>query len=1472
MITEFVHERDVTRALIEKKVHSVSDFSWLAHLRFYWTPAEKDIFQKLCIKMATPHFYYGFEYLGIGERLVQTPLTDRCYLTLTQALHFGMGGNPFGPAGTGKTESVKALGAQLGRFVLVFNCDENFDYSAMGRLFAGLCQVGAWGCFDEFNRLEERILSAVSQQILTIQKGLIHRSKSIDLCGKPTYLHPNVGIFVTMNPGYAGRSNLPDNLKQLFRSVAMTMPDQGLIAQVMLFSQGIETAEELAGKIVLLFNLCQEQLSPQSHYDFGLRSLKSVLVGAGALKRDALAQNTGAPLHMIERDVLILSTCSTVVPKLVAEDLPTFRTLLQGIFPDCDIIELEEAILRNHIEEICKKHRYVFNDAWVSKILQLKQVLTLRHGVMLVGPTGSGKSSAWRTLLSALETLEGIKGEAYVIDPKAINKDQLYGTLDGTTLEWTDGVFTSILRSVMSNQRGESSRRHWIVFDGDVDPEWAENLNSVLDDNKLLTLPSGERLELPSNVRILLEVDSLRFTTLATVSRCGMVWFSDDTVTDDMLLHHQVAKLHHERVQLLESGISDFFVSATGQGDIPPVQTSFVKAIEPFIFGASSEESLAKTVLRFSLKQPHIMETERGRLLDTLFSLISRGIALAIEYDDTQPDFKMSEDHIERFASKWLLFSLLWGFGGSVSWDKRTELSKLLTQHSTISLPPDSLLLDLQVRVQDGEWMPWTSLVPRMEIESHRVTSSDVVIPTTDTLRHVEVLRAWLASHRPLILCGPPGSGKTMTLTSTLQAMPNLVLASLNFSSATTPELILKTFAQYCDYVRTPRGMVLQPAQSLGVDKWLVIFCDEINLPENDRYGTQRVISFLRQLTEMGGFWRPDCTWVSLSRVQFVGACNPPTDAGRVPLSLRFLRHAPLLLVDFPAEDSLRQIYRTFNSALLKLHPSVSGYVDPLTDAMIDYYIRNQTRFTPDLHPQYVYSPRELSRWVRAVYEAVHNLEALAVSELVRVFAHEALRLFHDRLTSHEERDWCNENLDEVVRTHFPGAGAECLKRPILFTKWLSKNYKSVDLEELRWFMTARLRVFYEEELDVPLVVFDDVIEHVLRIDCVLRQPMGHLLLVGESGVGKTVLSRFVSWMNGLSIFQVKASSQYTLQRFDEDLRLVMKRAGVGGEKICFIFDESNALSSAFLERMNALLASGEVPGLFDGDEYLALMAGCRDAAQRGGVILDSEEELFRRFTKDVQRNLHVVFTMNPASSDFDNRCTTSPALFNRCVVDWFGTWSQTALAQVAYEFTLHLDMGSGGYKTPDKAFALLDVVLELYKKGGEESISLHHAVIAALVHIHNAVKGATERMSKRSVRRHFISPRDYLDLIKNFVSITNEKRSQLEEQQLHINIGLEKLASTQKSVEDLQKELEVKKIDLRVKNDQANGKLQRMLADQNEAERRKVEADAVSADLEKQNAEIDLRRSEAQKDLAEAEPALIAAQQSVKGMNSRTL
>jgi dynein heavy chain 1 len=1467
LITELVHQRDVTRSLIQQGVASAKAFAWLYQMRFYLNRSSENPLERLSIQVANANFPYGWEYLGVPDRLVQTPLTDRVYLTLTQALDTQLGGAPFGPAGTGKTESVKALGVQLGRFVLVFCCDETFDFQAMGRIFVGLCQVGAWGCFDEFNRLEERILSAVSQQVQSIQQGLASVVKNpdteIELIGKHLKINKNMGIFITTNPNYAGRSQLPPNLTKLFRPMAMTRPDRELIAQVMLFSQGFRTAEPLASKIVPFFNLCDEQLSPQPHYDFGLRALKAVLASAGILKRERLqnATDDGLPNEISEQIILIQSVTETIVPKLVADDVPLLTSLLADVFPGVDYEPVDLDALKQKILEVCAERRLVDGERWLAKILQLYQIQKIQHGLMMVGPSGSGKTTACQVLLAALERLDGVEGIAYNIDPKAMHKDALYGTLDQTTREWNDGLFTHVLRKIVDDVRGESGKRHWIIFDGDVDPEWVENLNSVLDDNKLLTLPNGERLNLPPNVRIMFEVEHLRYATLATVSRCGMIWFSDDVVEPSMVYRNYLLTLSTVPLDADDDDMPDAIARRTEPGDTETTNLNTQKQVASILERYFSDGELVDSALSFADSIEHIMDFTVTRALSTLFSLLNKTTRNVIEYNIQHSDFPLTMERVEQYVTKRLLLSIIWAFSGDAKLDLRTEMGDFLRGRTGIDLPlmaPGASLLDYDVQVSNGEWIAWQSRVPVIEIEAHSVTASDVVVPTMDTVRHEEVLYSWLSEHKPLMLCGPPGSGKTMTLFSALRKLPDMEVVGLNFSSATTPELILKTFEQYCEYRKTPNGVVLAPVQ---IGRWLVLFCDEINLPAADKYGTQRVISFIRQLVEYSGFWRTsDKNWVKLERIQFVGACNPPTDPGRVPLSHRFLRHAPLVMVDYPGEVSLKQIYGTYNRAALKVVPTLRAYAEPLTDAMVEFYLASQTRFTTDVQAHYVYSPRELTRWVRGIYEAIRPLEHLSVEGLVRVWAHEALRLFQDRLVTEEEKQWTDENIDKAALEHFPTINRdEALNRPILFSNWTSKHYISVDREALREYTKARLRVFYEEELDVPLVLFNDVLDHVLRIDRVFRQVQGHLLLIGISGSGKTTLSRFVAWLNGLSIFQIKVSNKYTGDDFDEDLRTVLRRAGCKGEKICFIMDESNVLDSGFLERMNTLLANAEVPGLFEGDEHAALMTACKEGSQRDGLMLDSPEELYRWFTQQVAKNLHVVFTMNPPQNGLASRAATSPALFNRCVLDWFGDWSDQAFYQVGMEFTQALDLDLPSYKPP------------LHFPIAYRALSMppvhRNAVVNAFVHVHSSLRQINQRLSRRQGRYNHVTPRHYLDFINHYVKLYNEKRDELEEQQRHLHVGLDKLKDTVTQVEELRKSLAIKRLQLEAKDAEANEKLKRMVADQQEAEQKKTASIEIQGALVEQEKNIDQRRSVVMADLANAEPAVLEAQSAVSSI-----
>jgi dynein heavy chain 1 len=618
-----------------------------------------------------------------------------------------------------------------------------------------------------------------------------------------------------------------------------------------------------------------------------------------------------------------------------------------------------------------------------------------------------------------------------------------------------------------------------------------------------LTLPNGERLSLPPNVRILFEVESLKYATLATVSRCGMVWFSEDTVGPTMHCQHYLASLKSSAFSTAD-GLDDEGGGSDDESALLAAQRAAANILE----SSFDADGLVLRALKYAAGVEHIMTFSESRALETLFSLINKTIRNVADYNGRHADFPLSSEQIESYVLKRLLVCLVWAFAGDSKLGTRADMGNFLREQSGIEVPAMSLgdsLIDFDVQIGSGAWVAWQDSVPVIDVETQAITSADVVIPTVDTARHEEALYAWLSEHKPVLLCGPPGSGKTMTLFSALRKLPDLDVVGLNFSSATTPELILKTFEQHCEYRKTPNGVVLAPTQ---IGRWLVLFCDEINLPAADAYGTQRVVSFLRQLVEHHGFWRTtDRAWVRLENIQFVGACNPPTDPGRVPLTERFLRHAPLVMVDYPGEASLKQIYGTFTRAMLKVAPPLRGFAEPLTNAMVEFYLASQDRFTTDQQAHYIYSPRELTRWVRGIFEAIRPLDTLSVEGLVRVWAHEALRLFQDRLVSEDERRWTDELIDQIALKHFPTLNkAEALARPILYSNWLSRHYVPVDRDELREYTKARLRVFYEEELDVPLVLFNDVLDHVLRIDRVFRQVQGHLLLIGVSGSGKASL------------------------------------------------------------------------------------------------------------------------------------------------------------------------------------------------------------------------------------------------------------------------------------------------------------------------------------------------------------------------------
>ena len=502
LITQDVHARDIVEKLKAEQVDSQSHFTWQQQLRYYW-----DYEKETCnVKQVTANMNYGYEYLGATSRLVITPLTDRCWITITGALNLNLGAAPAGPAGTGKTESTKDLAKGLGVLCVVFNCSDQITTQMMSKLFSGLAQQGAWTCLDEFNRIDIEVLSVIAQQLLIIRLALLNKQHDFEFEGRNMPLKPTCGVFITMNPGYAGRTELPDNLKVLFRPVAMMIPDYGLIAEIMLFAEGFQNAKDLSKKMVQLYKLSSEQLSQQDHYDFGMRAVKSVLVMAGSLKR--------AEKDLEEDVVLIRAMRDSNVPKFIKEDLPLFQALIRDLFPQVEIPPVNYGELQSQIVESIAQLGLQRHPEFELKVLQLFETFNVRFGVMIVGPTGSGKTRCYRVLQNSMTSLETKKStdqrfktvNVHVLNPKSISMGELYGEVNPFTQEWQDGLGASIVRTVNLPRPDDPEQREWVVFDGPVDALWIENMNTVLDDNQTLCLANGERIKLRNQLRMLFEV------------------------------------------------------------------------------------------------------------------------------------------------------------------------------------------------------------------------------------------------------------------------------------------------------------------------------------------------------------------------------------------------------------------------------------------------------------------------------------------------------------------------------------------------------------------------------------------------------------------------------------------------------------------------------------------------------------------------------------------------------------------------------------------------------------------------------------------------------------------------------------------------------------------------------------------------------------------------------------------------------
>ncbi|KAK3095642.1 hypothetical protein FSP39_017066 [Pinctada imbricata] len=1404
LVTVEVHARDIIEKLIKSGCSDENAFEWLSQLRLYW---EKPPIDNCVVKQTNTQFPYGYEYLGNSGRLVITPLTDRCYMTLTTALHLHRGGSPKGPAGTGKTETVKDLGKALGMYVIVVNCSEGLDYKSMGKMFSGLAQTGAWGCFDEFNRINIEVLSVVAQQILAILLALSTGQQRFVFEGREIDLVWSCGIFITMNPGYAGRTELPDNLKSMFRPIAMVVPDSTLIAEITLFGEGFGNTKALAKKVFTLYSLAEQQLSKQDHYDFGLRALVSVLRYAGAKKR--------ANPTMPDEEILLLSMKDMNIAKLTSTDLPLFNGIMSDLFPGIETPAIDYSTMKNAIIHELKQKCLQVNNHTVTKVIQLYETKTSRHSVMIVGGTMSGKSVAWRTLQAAMTKLskDGVQPyqavKDFPLNPKALSLGELYGEFDINTNEWTDGILSSVMRQTCADEKPDEK---WLLFDGPVDTLWIESMNSVMDDNKILTLINGERIAMPEQVSLLFEVEDLAVASPATVSRCGMVYADYQDISWQPYVESWLEK-KKENKQLVEE-LKRLF-----------------------------EKYLTKIM---DFKKANCKDLVPIQQLNGVSSLCKLFDALGTPENGVDP---ADTENFTRMVELWFQFCLIWSICCSVDEDSRKKIDNYIREMEG-TFPNKDMIYEYFVDPKGKTWVHWEEKLKSGWKYVPGTPFFRLIVPTVDTVRYQYLVSTLIKSFNPVMMVGPVGTGKTSVIDSTLNKVDSksynvlTVNMSAQTSSNNVQDIIESRVEKRTKGVYVPIG-----------GKKLLTFMDDFNMPAKDTFGSQPPLELIRLWLDYG-FWydRTKQTQKYIKDMFLLTAMGPP-GGGRMVISRRLQSRFNLINMTFPHESQIKRIFGSMiNQKLQDFEEEVKPIGDIMTQATIEMYDAVEQKFLPTpskIH--YLFNLRDISKIFQGLLRAHKDFHDTKQA-MTRLWIHECFRVFSDRLVDDKDNESFVNIMTEKLGTLFDQTYHNICpnKQPPIFGDYMNNDLVYEDIQDINQLKKHMLDMLEEYNstpgvVNMDLVLFRDAIEHVSKIVRVIRQPRGNMLLVGIGGSGRQSLTRLAASICEFSVFQIEVSKHYRKQEFRDDLKRLYWQAGVDNKTSLFLFNDTQVVEEGFLEDINNVLSSGEVPNLYKPDEFEEVRNALSDIAKKEGID-DSPQSIFAFLIDRVRANLHIVLCMSPVGEPFRNRIRMYPAFVNCTTIDWFSEWPQEALLEVADRYLQDLAMGT------------------------EEEEKMKPSLAKMFSLMHKSVSEYSRKMLLELLRHNYVTPTNYLELVSGYKKLLLGKKKELGDARDKLRNGLSKIDDTRQKVEKMSVELEDAKLKVAQFQKQCDEYLVIIVQQKREADEQQKSVAQKSERIAEEETKCQHMADLAQHDLDEALPALQEAIAALESLNKKDM
>ncbi|ETO18469.1 dynein, axonemal, heavy chain 7 [Reticulomyxa filosa] len=588
---------------------------------------------------------------------------------------------------------------------------------------------------------------------------------------------------------------------------------------------------------------------------------------------------------------------------------------------------------------------------------------------------------------------------------------------------------------------------------------------------------------------------------------------------------------------------------------------------------------------------------------------------------------------------------------------------------------------------------------------------ASIIVPTFDTVRSSWLLEVLLKQRNKVLCTGPTGTGKSKVIQKKLLyqlSRDEWEPVCMNFSAETTEvqcqEMIegklrgkkfnKQFFFFFLKWISKVKRTKTIRGPALG--KQAVIFIDDMNMPEKEKFGAQPPLELLRQFCDYSGWYSKDNLFLTLKDVQLVCAMGTPA-AGSNVVTTRLTRHFNIIGFVAYGHQSLHTIFRTIMDWWIADNTSLQALKNTLmsvVEASIDLYstLTNMLKPTPK-KSHYTFNLRQLSSVFQGIMSASPKY-LLHQNDVIRLWSHECQRVFSDRFVCVDDLHWFDDLTSKIVTTHFK-VKANYLQDVLksnpsdrLFYSHIHNNgeYSYCDNYERLKTVVEESKIEYNQMSKIPmdLVLFEDAIAHVCRITRILRNPSGSALLVGVGGSGRQSLTKLACNLVGYKLFQINAASVYKVADWKDDLKKLMFLAGLEDKEVVFLFSDTQLKFGCMLEDVNSILNNGEVFNLMGSEDVLQITDTIarelkkQHATNEGTVIpIGDMQSLMSIFVDRCKKNIHVVVCLSPIGDDFRTRIRRFPNLVNCCTVDWFHSWPEQALKSVAMTYLQPVELSS---------------------------------------------------------------------------------------------------------------------------------------------------------------------------------------------------